>query len=70
MTGFFMSTEWTLALALAAPHVLYAFIWFFPSVWRRRFGERSVAVFDGAAWVLKGASIQMCASYDSQVLRN
>ena len=57
MAGLFMSTEWSLALALAAPHVLYAFIWFFPSVWRRRFGERSVAVFDGTAWVLKGAPI-------------
>lgn len=46
--------EWALALALVAPHVLYAFIWFFPSVWRSWFGKRSVTVFDSAAWGLKG----------------
>lgn len=49
-----MSIEWLLALALAMPHLLYGFIWFFPSVWRRWFGNQSVLVFDSVAWVLKG----------------
>lgn len=48
-----MSVEWSLALALAMPHLLYGFIWFFPSVWRRWFGNQSVVVFDSIAWVLK-----------------
>lgn len=49
-----VSIEWALALALAAPHALYAFIWFFPETWQGRFGKRSVLVFDSCAWVLKG----------------
>ena len=44
----------TLALCLAAPHVLYGFIWFFPHIWRSHFRHHSVRVFDCAAWVLKG----------------
>jgi methylene-fatty-acyl-phospholipid synthase len=47
------SVEWGLALALAAPHLLYGFIWFFPQNWQAQFGKRSVLVFDSCAWVLK-----------------
>ena len=54
-----ISVEWALALALAAPHVLYGFIWFFPDAWRARFGKQSVLVFDSVAWVLKGTIIRL-----------
>ncbi len=53
-----VSIEWALALALAAPHLLYGFIWFFPNVWQGRFGQQSVLVFDSVAWVLKGRKIE------------
>lgn len=48
------SSTFILALCLAAPHVLYGYIWFFPHIWRSRFKEQSVYVFDCSAWVLKG----------------
>jgi len=37
--------SWGIAAALAAPHFLYAFIWFRPHVWRRWFGSKAVDVF-------------------------
>ena len=48
------ASTWLVALCLAAPHVLYGYIWFFPAVWRARFKEKSVFVFDCTAWVFKG----------------
>ncbi|KAI8466259.1 MAG: hypothetical protein J3K34DRAFT_67752 [Monoraphidium minutum] len=36
---------WAVAVALAAPHFLYAFIWFKPHLWQRAFGGKSVDIF-------------------------
>jgi hypothetical protein len=41
--------------ALALPHFLYAFIWFFPQRWMALFKKRSVEAFETVAWFLKGA---------------
>ena len=49
------ASTYLVALCLAAPHLLYGYIWFFPASWRSRFKQRSVFVFDCTAWVLKGA---------------
>jgi hypothetical protein len=38
-------TAWCVATALAAPHFLYAFIWFRPHVWRGWFGAKAVDAF-------------------------
>lgn len=40
--------------ALAAPHLLYAFIWFRPLQWHAWFGKNGCRVFEGLAWLLKG----------------
>lgn len=41
---------------IAAPHLLYAFIWFQPHIWRQRFGSKAVSTFADIAAALKGAS--------------
>ena len=51
--------SWLVALAIAVPHVLYAYIWFFPDKWRAAFKSRSVDVFHAAAWALKGVALDM-----------
>ena len=48
-------SNWALAAGLAAPHALYAYIWFLPHRWRAAFGKRAVESFETTAWVLKGA---------------
>lgn len=48
---------WGLAAALAAPHFLYAFIWFRPHAWQRAFGRRSVDVFAACGAIGKGESV-------------
>ncbi len=50
--------SWYVALAIAAPHVLYAYIWFFPDKWRGAFKSQSVEVFHNIAWALKGALLE------------
>ncbi|KAK9787879.1 hypothetical protein WJX73_007648 [Symbiochloris irregularis] len=37
--------DWVVVSALAAPHLLYSFIWFFPKIWLRWFGKEAVTVF-------------------------
>ena len=39
---------------LAAPHLLYAYIWYFPQQWLAAFKKQSVWVFEAVAWALKG----------------
>ena len=48
------SSDWILVVALALPHLLYAFIWFFPHLWMRAFKKSSVETFELLAWTLKG----------------
>ena len=48
--------NWMTVAALAAPHLLYAFIWFFPQKWMKAFDKSSVMVFENFAWMLKGRS--------------
>ena len=38
---------------LAAPHLLYAYIWFLPRQWQAIFKKRSVEAFETLAWLLK-----------------
>ena len=57
-----LALSWFVALAIATPHVLYAYIWFFPDRWRAAFKSRSVEVFHNAAWALKGASLKHAPS--------
>lgn len=47
------ASNWTVAGGLAAPHLLYAFIWFFPRSWQAIFKKRSVEAFETVAWLLK-----------------
>lgn len=49
------ASNWLVVGALASPHILYAFIWYFPQVWRSIYGRWSVQVFESLAWILKGA---------------
>ena len=51
--------SWLVALAIATPHFLYAYIWFFPQKWLEAFKGRSVDVFHHAAWALKGARLRV-----------
>ena len=46
-------SNWLVCGALAAPHLLYAFIWFFPRTWQAAFKKRSVEAFETVAWLLK-----------------
>lgn len=48
-------SNWLVCAALAAPHALYAFIWFFPRTWQAAFKKRSVEAFETVAWLLKSA---------------
>eukprot|EP00053_Salpingoeca_punica_P004988 m.52089 g.52089 ORF g.52089 m.52089 type:complete len:184 (-) comp13038_c0_seq1:387-938(-) len=41
------------AALLSIPHILYAFIWFFPHAWAGIFGKRAVRAFSLIASVLK-----------------
>lgn len=50
-------SNWALVGALALPHLLYAYIWYFPHIWMRLFGRSSVRVFESMAWFLKGTSL-------------
>ncbi len=43
----------TLLALLAAPHFLYAFIWFMPDAWRHMFGKKSVGAFAFVAYIGK-----------------
>lgn len=49
------ASNWGVVAALAAPHALYAYIWFFSHQWRGAFKKRSVEAFETTAWALKGA---------------
>ena len=42
------------AICVASPHILYAFIWFNPLVWHKKFGKHAVHVFAQAATAGKG----------------
>lgn len=46
-------SNWAVCAALAAPHLLYAYIWFFPRQWQAIFKKRSVEAFETLAWLLK-----------------
>lgn len=46
--------DWLLFVTLAAPHALYAYIWFFPAHWRALFRRSPVSAFATAASLLKG----------------
>jgi len=48
-------SNWVVVGCLALPHLLYAYIWFFPHKWRALFKKQSVDVFEKLAWLLKGA---------------
>lgn len=50
-------SNWGVVVALALPHLLYAFIWYFPHIWMRLFRKSSVRVFESMAWLLKGTSL-------------
>lgn len=47
-------SDWLVVVALALPHLMYAFIWYFPDTWMSWFKKKSVQVFETIAWVLKG----------------
>lgn len=49
-------SNYTVCAALAAPHLLYAYIWFFPRRWMALFGKNSCKTFETVAWLLKGES--------------
>ena len=44
--------------AITAPHLLYAFIWFLPALWRQVF-SKPVRAFQTSATVLKGEGLHM-----------
>lgn len=46
-----------LAAAIAAPHFLYAFIWFKPHVWMRLFPKNAVETFAICGLLGKGACL-------------
>jgi hypothetical protein len=47
-------SNWVVVGCLALPHLLYAYIWFFPNKWMAIFKKDSVQVFENIAWLLKG----------------
>ena len=44
--------------AITAPHLLYAFVWFLPALWRQVF-SKPVRAFQTSATVLKGEGPHM-----------
>ncbi|KAL4430840.1 hypothetical protein ABPG75_006096 [Micractinium tetrahymenae] len=46
-------SNYTVCAALAAPHLLYAYIWFLPRRWMALFGKNSCKMFETVAWLLK-----------------
>ena len=52
------ASNYLVCAGLAAPHFLYAYIWFFPQQWMAAFMKRSVEAFETMAWLLKGAVIR------------
>ena len=54
LTAALDASNYTVCACLAAPHLLYAYIWFFPQHWRAAFKQRSVEAFETVAWLLKG----------------
>lgn len=55
------ASNWGVVACLALPHLLYAFIWFFPQRWMAAFKKSSVVIFENVAWALKGMRIQLCS---------
>nr|BBC28424.1 phospholipid-N-methyltransferase [Chlamydomonas applanata] len=53
--------DWVLVAALASPHFLYAFIWFFPKTWQRAFGKGAVDAFAFSGVVGKLVQFQAVA---------
>ncbi len=49
------ASNWIAVAALAAPHLLYAVLWFLPHRWLALFKERAVETFEATAGSLKGA---------------
>ncbi len=47
--------------AITAPHLLYAFIWFMPEIWRRFF-PKPIRAFQLSASILKGKATSACLS--------
>ena len=47
-------SDWAVVACLALPHLLYAYIWFFPDRWMAVWKKSSVQVFENFAWALKG----------------
>ncbi|KAK9824170.1 hypothetical protein WJX72_008252 [[Myrmecia] bisecta] len=45
--------DWLVILAISLPHILYAFIWFFPKKWKGLFRREPVLAFNLLAWLLK-----------------
>ena len=52
--------DWLLFAVLAAPHVLYAFVWLFPSRWRAVFRRSPLNMFAAFATALKGSDSCDC----------
>jgi hypothetical protein len=56
-------SPWALVAALAAPHYLYAFIWFCPGVWLRLFGKaKAVDAFALCGLIGKRESFIFCVA--------
>lgn len=49
-----MAYDLITALSIAAPHILYALIWYQPYIWRVQFKRESVNIFAQVATALKG----------------
>lgn len=46
---------------IALPHFIYAFIWFYPRVWRHWFGKKAADAFAMVGLVTKGGSCGVAA---------
>jgi methylene-fatty-acyl-phospholipid synthase len=51
------------AAALASPHLVYSFVWFFPNIWMKAYGRWSVQVFESLAWLLKLVQFSAVAAW-------
>ena len=53
--------NWVVVAALAAPHLLYAYIWFYPQRWRYQlrgvFKDEAAHMFSAIAWLRKGDDV-------------